>query len=284
MTDSDQNTVIRFCTYCGTELDVGARFCKSCGHEVIKPNHQPTNENEATGQQSTGNPTKRETVYEGYIHKCPRCGEVLESFVSNCPTCGHEIRGAQSASSVSALASKLEQIEAKKMPPFEGKKSIMKTVFGKDFDDKDDAEEAREVFEKQKQQENASLIINYSVPNTKEDILEFVILAASNINTKKSIDDEVAKAWMAKLEQVYKKAEIALKNGDDLQRIKEIYQRTCNPIKLKKFAMIMLTPLLFSFLLFMGVFEDEPGMFVASLVLFAIIVFITVVYIKRLYK
>lgn len=58
-------------------------------------------------------------------------------------------------------------------------------VFGKDFKEGDEAEEALERFESQKNQEKASLIINFAVPNSKEDIMEFMILAASNIDVKK---------------------------------------------------------------------------------------------------
>lgn len=185
-------------------------------------------------QTQSGNPTERKTVYEGYIHKCPNCGEVLEAFVTHCPSCGYEIRDTHSSSSVREFAAKLERIEAKQMPAFEQKKSVMKMVFGKDFQNKDEAEEARDDFEKQKEQEKATLIINYSVPNTKEDILEFMILAASNINVKKGIDDEVTKAWITKLEQVYQRAEISMGSNPDFLQIKSIYDRKKKEIKDKK--------------------------------------------------
>lgn len=53
------------------------------------------------------------------------------------------------------------------MPKFEEKQSIMKMVFGKDFRKEDEAEEALSQFESQKNEEKASLIINFSIPNTK---------------------------------------------------------------------------------------------------------------------
>ena len=66
----------QFCPYCGTKLDEGARFCKNCGEAICgdaQEMHRASNE-----QAYTGNPTERKTVYEGYIHKCPNCGEELE--------------------------------------------------------------------------------------------------------------------------------------------------------------------------------------------------------------
>lgn len=111
----------QFCPYCGSKLDEGARFCKNCGEAIYDEQNVHKNSNE---RPTMGNPTERKTVYEGCIHKCPNCGEVLESFLTVCPSCGYEIRDVQPASSVRELAIKLEKISAEKMPVFEEKKSI----------------------------------------------------------------------------------------------------------------------------------------------------------------
>ena len=177
---------------------------------------------------------------ESVQHKCPNCGEVMESFLTVCPTCGYEIRDVRSASSVRELAVKLENISAQKMPAFEEKKSVMKMVFGKDFKEGDEAEEALERFESQKNQEKASLIINFAVPNSKEDIIEFMILAASNIDVKKGIDDDVTKAWISKLDQVYQRAEISMGKHSDFLQIKTIYDRKKKEIKNKKLKGVLI--------------------------------------------
>ena len=221
-----------FCPYCGTKLDKGARFCKNCG-EVVVGNAQGSRKARRE-EPLAGNPKERTTVYEGYIHKCPSCGETLEAFLTVCPTCGHEIRDVRSSTSVRELALKLERISAQKMPAFEEKKSVMKMVFGKDFKEEDEAEEALKRFESQKNREKASLIINFSVPNTKEDIMEFMILAASNIDVKKGVDDDVTKAWISKLDQVYQRAEISMGGHPDFAQIKSIYDRKKKELKNKK--------------------------------------------------
>ena len=230
MAASYANQEIKFCPYCGKKLDTGARFCKEFGQAVSAVNSTSAQPDDSKQSQS-GTPTERKTVYEGYIHKCPNCGEILKAFVTHCPSCGYEIRDTRSANSVKEFAEKLERIEARQMPAFEEKRSVMKMVFGKDFKNKDEAEEAKNDFEEQKEQEKATLIINYSVPNTKEDILEFMILAASNINVKKSTDDEVTKAWIAKLEQVYQRAEISMGNSPDFLQIKNIYDSKKKELK-----------------------------------------------------
>lgn len=223
---------MQFCPYCGTKLDKGARFCKNCGEAIA--NNIREQQKSKCEQTIAENPTERKTVYEGYIHKCPSCGEVLEAFLSVCPTCGYEIRDAKLSSSVREFALKLEAISAQKMPSFEEKKSVMKMVFGKDFKEEDEAKAALRRFESQKDDEKASLIINFSVPNTKEDIMEFMILAASNIDVKQGLDDVVTKAWIAKLDQVYQKAEITMGGHPDFMQIKNIYDRKKKELNNKK--------------------------------------------------
>lgn len=237
---SRENGEVRFCSYCGTKLDIGAKFCKGCGKPIAQSETRTLgagNEKDDFRERKSDEPiTGRQTVYEGYIHKCPNCGEVLDSFLTNCPSCGYEIRDAKAVSTVREFAQKLERIEAQKMPTVSEQKSVMKMVFGKDFKEKDEVEEAKNDFEKQKQKEKITLIINYSVPNTKEDILEFMLLAASNIDTKHGISDVVTKAWISKLEQVYQKAEISMGNHPDFVQIKNIYEKKHQQIKLKKMA------------------------------------------------
>lgn len=226
-----------YCQSCGTRLDYGARFCKGCGIQVEQVRQAET-ENIPPKEESFSHKqhAERKTVYEGQLHKCPNCGELLDAFISHCPCCGYEIRDARSSSSVRELAHNLDQIESERMTPIEEKKSLMKMVFGKDLKkDEDEIEDAQERFDEQKQQRKANLIINFSVPNTREDILEFMILASSNINIKKSINDEVTKAWISKLDQVYEKAKLLMGGKSDFDQIKDIYDCQKAQIKRKKY-------------------------------------------------
>lgn len=223
----DADKVVRFCSYCGTQLDVGARFCKNCGEAVlINTQHTSTPPKEKVVNKETPikeNPTERKTVYEGKIYKCPNCGEVMKSFSANCPSCGFEIRGSRATTSVQEFAMKLEQIEQKQMPHFEEKSSVMKMVFGKDFKGDDyDIQQAKRDFEKRRKSEKASLISSFPIPNTKEDILEFLLLASSNIDVK-TTHDIVTQAWLQKLEQVYQRAQITIRNTNEFKQVKFIY-------------------------------------------------------------
>ena len=91
-----------YCSNCGKKISDDAKFCDGCGAKVIKE--------EKSLQEN--NTTKRKTVYDGEIHKCPNCGEIMKSFVAECPSCGYEFRSHDSNNSIVTLVKKLEEIKA----------------------------------------------------------------------------------------------------------------------------------------------------------------------------
>lgn len=220
-----------FCTNCGQELADGAKFCANCGKAV-------------TGESTT---SQRKTVYEGNLHKCPNCGEVLNSFVTNCPTCGHEIRDTQGVSSVRQLAIKLEQLESKR-PPKKGTNIFVQTFSG--------GTQLQSIDE-----QKIDLIRNFSIPNTKEDVLEFIVLAAANIDLKVyGLDSsryqmfdparrELSDAWLAKLEQADQKAEIMFGHTQEYLSMRNVYENKMKAIKKQKLQIVWLIAGVFGLLL-----------------------------------
>lgn len=277
---------IRFCPFCGTRLDLAARFCKNCGKSIEQTSQSiPSNVNSKDFENKIyiEEPiTERKIVYEGKIHKCPNCGENLKSFAAICPSCGHEVRDGISISSVREFAMKLENIENKKMP-FPEKNSIMKTLIGRDLKKDDEDENLQKAFENQKNQEKATLIINFPIPITKEDIMEFMLLASSNIDSRHRIDDVVSKAWISKLEQVYQKAKISMANESDFQQIKHIYCETKKQIidrKIRLFLLIMGGVLIYFFL--MGLLWN-PNATVAIAIILIVLIMIGYILFRKKY-
>lgn len=127
-------------------------------------------------------PGQREERYDGEICKCPNCGAMLEAFCTYCPSCGYELRGVGGASRVNELAAKLESAASP--------------------------------------EQKDEFIRNFYIPNTREDIYEFFILAASNIEA----GGENTDAWYAKLDQAYKKASLVLGDGSELERLKKLFE------------------------------------------------------------
>ncbi len=175
-------------------------FCTNCGSEVADNAKFCNNCGSAVGQPYKSK--QRETVYEGNIHKCPHCGETLDSFAASCPACGYEIRGKKAADSVQEFYSDLR---------------TTRTTVQKDH-----------------------MIRNFPIPNAKEDIIEFMILASSNILGEDERD--IYEAWIAKFEQAYQKAQLLFSNDSDFEKIQRIYDNCLTNIdaesqrKFSKFA------------------------------------------------
>lgn len=94
------------------------------------------------------------------LRKCPNCGKSIPVMAIVCPACGYELSNQKGASSIQALADKIDQISSKL------------NVTGKDYNEMNNEKDA--INEK---------IINaislFPVPNSKQDIIEFLALACS---------------------------------------------------------------------------------------------------------
>lgn len=196
-----------FCSNCGSKLIDGAKFCQQCGNPVRESAKRVYDE--------------RKQEYAGRIFKCPNCGEVLKSFEINCPSCGFELRGVKASSAVKELALKLEAIESRR--EYEKPRGLFA------------AAEAQQRVSKTDEQK-ISIIKSFPVPTSKEDMLEFMILATSSMNMRvyDSADTNVSKsekeinaAWFSKVQQVYEKAKRSYSADNTFTEIKALYD-SCN--------------------------------------------------------
>lgn len=187
-----------FCMNCGKQLPDGAKFCLECGTKLGDINAEQT--------------PKRETTYEGTIYKCPNCGDILDAYESVCESCGYERRGVKANNSAQKLADKLQEIEGQR--PAKERVSISK-ISSTD-------------------QQKIDLIKNFPIPNTREDMYEFMVLASANIDmsvygfnssslpaAQKAISD----AWRAKFEQAYKKAKLSFGKEPSFVNISLLYSQ-----------------------------------------------------------
>lgn len=158
--------------------------------EVQKEEQAPVEEKTLEPQQNIERHVEKKPIKEGQIHKCPCCGELIPFDAVNCPTCGYEVRDRGVAVSVQDFFDTLQTINDE-----EKKINYIKT---------------------------------YPIPNTREDILEFMLLAKSNYDAKyyatnRNIDS-LSSAWLSKIEQCYTKAKIILREQRDLDTVEEIYK------------------------------------------------------------
>ena len=243
-----------FCVRCGCRLNENSNLCPNCGEpcsqnsnpvsnsfipkQVAPPPKSnikeysssavPENVNKEPSDASANSSVSQEQrrqVYDGVIHKCPNCGEVLNGYTANCPSCGYEIRREQAISTIEDLSRKLSDIDKQRKAP-----SKLDTV--------------REIYGFHTQQDNiyaarASVILTHPIPTTKEDILEFMVLASSNVNVTAMVGATTfdangnstryqkmlveQNAWLSKMEQAYKKAQLSFPTDPVFQQIQGIY-------------------------------------------------------------
>ena len=164
-------------------------FCSNCGQPIADGAKFCSNCGAPVDAVSRNNQSQRKAVYDGVMHKCPHCGEKLNSFTSTCPACGYELRGASATASVEKLYKNIQAA-------------------------KNDSEVVR-------------LVKVFPIPNSREDILEFMVLASSNFNEDHYMahmgEDSISDAWLSKIEQCHKKARLTLSDGDMLE-VDEIYE------------------------------------------------------------
>ena len=138
-----------------------------------------------------------------------------------------------------------------------------------------------------KAEKQASLISSFSVPCTKEDLHEFLLLSATHFDPEflalteppggmflDDFNDEMLlqKAWFAKFQQVYETAKTSFRQDPHFQRFQEIYdqkmgevqKRKKKPLIKKEFLIMAALMLLMMILMFVfgratGFFKDDDA-------------------------
>ena len=221
-----------FCSNCGTKLNDGAKFCHGCGaavgtvsqvSEQIAPPIPP--------ESFQNNSTERQQEFVGKILKCPNCGCVINETTAICPDCGMQITGRSAVRSVQAFKSELMNLESRRIGGIKGM-LLGQTIMVDPIDIK-----------------KIALIQNFPIPNTVDDIIEFMLLAIANINvglskgkwnkraptteTAYTIKRTISNAWVAKMIQAYQKAELTLSNDPTFEKIQRLYFNIANELKIK---------------------------------------------------
>jgi hypothetical protein len=192
-----------FCVNCGTKLVAGDKFCGNCG-KVIESGPVGT----GGASEGAGSGSASETSNKRNVARCPVCGEYLDKYATVCSACGFTVRDVADGS-IAVLAAKLEAIE----------RTRPKSLFNV-------ADQALQTTDKKK----ADLIRNFPIPNTYDDLAEFMAMAransvASSTSTqvnRMSGEEIVAAAWSAKFDQAYAKAERLYGNRAEFQQFRAL--------------------------------------------------------------
>lgn len=164
-------------------------FCAHCGKQLNDDDLFCSGCGKPVGESARRGSSSCRERWEGAVFKCPRCGQDMDAYTDRCPSCGYELRDVGAVSSVKELATKIELAKN---------------------------DEAR-----------AALVRSFPIPNSREDIIEFLIMAVTNIDEStphEAEEESLTKAWIAKANQALQKASIVIPDDGTYKRLKELYE------------------------------------------------------------
>lgn len=193
----------------------------------------------------------------GDVKKCPACGAIVQSFATKCSDCSTEFRNIEASQNITKFFEKLDELESnRKENAYDNQKQesgislgtlikwwifwwiliplkLITYLINKSKPSKWSTTDSRK----------EEMIMNFPVPNSREEIIEFITLSVSKIQTISIIKrfDEEGKyitkwnsIWKKKAEQVFTKAKLSM--TDDKATIQSIEQMLIDyeVIKIKK--------------------------------------------------
>ena len=169
-------------------------FCQNCGSELAEGAKFCANCGTPVGQiQKTERESKRKQEFIGSVRKCPNCGAQIPSLTAVCPTCGHEFANV-------------------------GESEILQKF--------------QEGFTNYEGQMQEDFILSFQVPNTREDLGNFLTLIYSMLNSEflNASEDSIGriKALSGKFEEICTKIQTVLPENDPLQAKVIEYMKSIN--------------------------------------------------------
>lgn len=168
----------------------------------------------------------------GDIKKCPSCGAIAQSFSTRCIDCSYDFKNIDATSSTQRLFNMLCEIENQR-----NDKITTGGVIGGLFKNSIGGGALAQALGGMSKTDKwkKEIISSFPVPNTKEDILEFLSLAfpkaksKGNFFTKNNIENiehnEFVSVWKSKCEQVIIKARFSMKEDKNTLEDIEYYSK-----------------------------------------------------------
>ena len=159
----------------------------------------------------------------GDVKKCPACGAIAQSFQTKCSDCSHEFSNIGANVSIGKLFEMINACENERKEEGMSIGGAVGGLFAKAYG----LGGGDKILEKKK-----SIISGFPIPNTKDDILEFLSTAIPNAKQKGNFmtkqqpenksHNDLAPTWFSKCEQIVMKAKFSMK--DDKKVLEEIMQ------------------------------------------------------------
>lgn len=148
---------------------------------------------------------EKESSKFGELRKCPACGAAVQAMSFKCDDCGYEFVGVKANSSRERLHKIINDIIER-----HAIEKANKNAFVRFFDEGSDKEDIQKA------------IINFPVPNTKEDLLEFLLFLEPLAKVKflsSDYDPYLTKAYRAKYRECVNKAKVFFSDDPHFQKL-----------------------------------------------------------------
>lgn len=179
-------------------------------------------------QNSTQSNLSSKSNKEGDLKKCPSCGAPVQSFATKCLDCGHEFRNIDSSNSIKKFFKMLNDLESTSKEDTDNPLKAIGSTYAKMFS------EGGMFGGGKAGKQKRELIKNFPIPNTKEDILEFLALGVPRAKKKGNFFSStfsdaaweikahnlLVPIWQNKCEQIILKARFSMK--EDKKTLEEI--------------------------------------------------------------
>ncbi len=202
-----------YCTECGNILSEGANFCGKCGRKTFEKQDEIRLNNQG--------------VY------CQNCGTLLKNPTPYCEFCGARLHSSIDFSYINEFVKDITGLHE------ERSKAKSQSVFSLKTRSRESIED-----------ELNNYIINYQIPNDISQLTEFMIFAASNVNTNVFLDEKQilglassydyqctkreSLTWLSKMDQILNKASILFYGTPGYQKIYQVYCGVQNNVKEKE--------------------------------------------------
>lgn len=167
---------------------------------VIPPIPESNKAPETSANNKSQQADKSKSLKYGSIRKCPNCGAVVKPGMASCSICNYEFVNTEAVSSVKQLSDQIIEIEKRYPVSDEEKKEGM-------------SPRASAI---------VSSITTFPVPNTREDLLDFIVFTESkflHMSNSTASDVAIIKAYKAKYIECVERAKIYFNDDAQFQYI-----------------------------------------------------------------
>ena len=208
ITEKERNVILKKAAEFGVDLDEVEMILDGKLHQL-----------------EANKPKEKEKV--GNIKTCPACGAAFKSMEINCVDCGHEFSNINTNLTILNLLARIDKIESEKNSIFLNLTSTEKFIQGQEFEKR-----------------IGDVIKNFPVPNTKDDILEFLTYSISKMTNVSSLDNP----WAAKADEIIMKSRLLFKNDPTIMSTLDKYEKDIKKRKRGPILVVFLS-LFFIFLI-----------------------------------